>query len=142
ADGRAISALQLEQEAFEIARHLDVHARAEALLNRGDRHAPRSQKAREDVVAVGTDHEPVDRQPHAACNVPGIDIAEIAGGYAERDRPRGRAERYAGGEIIHGLCGNSRPVDRIDRREMKLAPEPDIGKQGFDEILTIIERPR
>src|SRR5262249_20582608 len=35
---RAITTLQLEQQAFEIARYLNVHARAQALLNRDNLH--------------------------------------------------------------------------------------------------------
>jgi hypothetical protein len=38
ADGCPVTALQLEQQTLEIARHLNVHAGREARLDGGDRH--------------------------------------------------------------------------------------------------------
>ena len=86
-DRGAVAALQLEQQPLEIARHLDVHARAEARLDGGDRH-----------VAAGKDSGPGCRcdwcrstsrsigSPMRAREMAGIDIAEIAGRHAERHR--------------------------------------------------------
>src|SRR5208282_1849003 len=79
ADGCTITAPQLEQQALEIARHLDVHAGREARLDGRDRHPSGRKIARENVVTVGANDQPVDRESHAASDVPSIYIAEIAG---------------------------------------------------------------
>ena len=92
ATAAAVAAFQFEQQALEIARDLDVHARAQARLDGGDRHLAVGDIAGQDIVAVGADHQTLDRQPHAARDVAGIDIAEIAGRHAERD-PSGPARR-------------------------------------------------
>ena len=74
--------------------------------------------------------------------MPSIDITEIAGRHAERDWPGRYAKSGAGSKIVYRLYGNSRPIDRIDRGQIKLTAEPGVGEQCFDEILTIVERPR
>ncbi len=77
----AVSLLQLEQQALEIARHLDIHARAEARFDAADGHGAVVDEAREDVIAVGGDDELGDGQAEAARRMRSIDIAEIAGGH-------------------------------------------------------------
>ena len=117
-DGSAVAALQLEQQPLEIARHLNVHAGAEARHDRSDRHLATCHIARQNVVAVSADHQPLDRQSQGAGEMPGIDIAEIAGRHAERHRPPGiarqRAERKTGGNVINDLRRHPRKIDRVD----------------------------
>ena len=72
------------------------------------------QRARQDVVDVGGDHQPVDRQAHPLRHVAGEDVAEIAGRHREGDLAVRRAERHRGGEVIDHLRDDARPVDRID----------------------------
>ena len=43
------------------------------------------ERARQDVVDIGGDHQPVDRQAHARRDVAGIDVAEISGRHGEGD---------------------------------------------------------
>ncbi len=87
---------RLEQQALEIGGYLDVHGRGGGLD-----HAPRfvdagRQRAGEDVVVVGGDHQPLDRQPHPLGGVAGEDVAEIPGGHGEGYRPFRRTERECG----------------------------------------------
>src|SRR5258708_3297508 len=49
-DGGAALALELEEEALEIARHLDIHAGAEARLDIADRHPAICQETRPAVA--------------------------------------------------------------------------------------------
>ena len=128
ADSGAITALQLEQQPLEIARHLDVHARAEARLDCGERHAPARKIPSQNIVAVGADYQPIDRHSHLAGDVSGIDIAEIAGRDAERNRSRRRAQRDRGGDVVYRLRGDSSPVDRVHRRQVQFVPQSGIGE--------------
>ena len=72
------------------------------------------ERAREDVVDVGGDDQPLDRQPHPLGDVAGEDVAEIAGRHGEGDRRARRAERDGGGEVVDDLRDDPRPVDRVD----------------------------
>ena len=47
----------------------------------------RRERAVEDVVDVGGDDQPLDRQPHPRGDIAGEDVAEIAGRHAEGDLP-------------------------------------------------------
>ena len=66
---------------------LDVHARAEARLDRRRAPSRRSRDSARGCRCVGADDQPLDRQAERARDVAGIDIAEIAGRHAERHRP-------------------------------------------------------
>ena len=52
--------------------------------------SPVAKKRGQDVVAVGADDQPLDRQAHRAGDVAGEDVAEIAGRHGEAT-PAGRA---------------------------------------------------
>ena len=62
---RAVAAVEIEQQPLEIAGDLDVHARgsASAALSAIFMRAG-GEEAGEDVVAVGADDQPLDRQAH------------------------------------------------------------------------------
>ena len=57
--------------------------------------SPVVKRAVQDVVLVGGDDQPLDRQPQAAGDMAGEDVAEIAGRHGEADRPLRRAEATA-----------------------------------------------
>ena len=92
----AVAAIGLEQQPLEIRRHLDVHR------GRGGRHhlaqliAAGCDRAGENVVDVGGDHQAVDRQAHAQRDITGIDVAEIARRHGESDLAVRRTERDRG----------------------------------------------
>ena len=79
-------------------------------------------------------------KPHAPRRIGGIDIAEIPGGHRKGYRPFRRAKRGGGNKIINNLRHDPRPVDRIDRRQVKILAQLFIGKHRFDDILAVIER--
>ena len=138
-DGGAVAALQLEQQPLEIARDLDVHARAKARADRRQAHLAARQIAREDVVCVGRQHQALDRQPHRPRQVRRVDIAEIAGRHRERHRPARRAERQPGGDVIDDLRGDAGEVDRVHRRQAEVAAQRGVGEQRLHQILAIVE---
>ncbi len=96
ATGAAIAAIGLEQQPLEIRRHLDVHRGrgggddVARLIGAG------GERAHQDVVDVGRDHQPIDRQAHAARDIACENVAEISGRHREgascdaarRARPR------------------------------------------------------
>lgn len=55
--------------------------------------------AGEDIVDVGGDDQPLDRQPHFYRAVTGEDITEIPGRHGEGDLAVRRAQGHRGGEI-------------------------------------------
>ena len=71
--------------------------------------------------------------------MPGIDIAEIAGRHAERERSRRCAERQAGGNVINDLRRDPREVDRVDRGEVQFGAQFRVGEQRFDDVLAVVE---
>ena len=113
-----VAVIGVEQQPLEIRGDLDVHRR------RGGRHhvaqfvGAGRQRPRQDVVDVGGDDQPVDRQAQLLRHVAGIDVAEIAGRNGEGDLAVRRAERHRGGEVIDGLRHDAGPVDRIDAGQM------------------------
>ncbi len=139
-DGSAVARRQLEIEPLEIARDLDVHARAEARLDRGDAHPPGREEAGQDVVAVGADDELGDRHAHAPRHVRGIDVAEIAGRHGEAQGPLGRAQGHGGGHVIDHLGHDPRPVDRIDAGEGEAGAELLVGEHRLHQVLAVVER--
>ena len=68
---------------------LEVATTAAALV------APCGEEAGEDVVLVGGDHQPRDRQPDRRGDPAGIDVAEIAGGHANATARSGAPRRSA-----------------------------------------------
>ena len=139
-DGRGIAAIGFEQQPLEIRRHLDVHR------GRGGRdHLARligagGERAHQDVVDVGCDHQAIDRQPHAARDIARENVAEISGRHREGDLAMRRAERDRGGEIIDRLRHDARPVDRVDAREPHLFGEGVVIEHALHQRLAIVER--
>ena len=97
------------------------------------------ERARQDVVDVGGDHQPVDRQAHAHGDVAGIDVAEIAGRHRERDLAMRRAERDRGGEVVDRLRDDARPVDRVDAGQRHPIAKSVVVEQALHDRLAVVE---
>ncbi len=139
ADIIGVAAMDLEEQAFEIARDLDIHRRA----GRG-RHAlhviaPGLEGAVEDVVDVGGDHQPVDGHAHALGDEAGEDVAEVPGRHAETDLAVGSAERDGRRHIIDGLGQDTGPVDGIHTGEAHRVAEAVIVEQRLHDRLAVVE---
>ena len=135
----AVAVVHLEEQALEVRRDLDVHARAQRRDDVGGRHDPGRQEASEDVVAVGTDQETVDRRTGAQGDPARQDVAEVAGGDGERHRPT--AERRRGGCVVDDLGHDPGPVDGVHRGEVVPVPEGGVVEHGLHEVLAVVERP-
>ena len=101
---------------------------------------PGRERPRQDVVDIGGDHQPVDRQPHTLGNIAGIDVAEIAGRNGEGDLALRRAERHRSGEVIDRLRHDSRPIDRIDAGQADLIAKGVMVEHALHDRLAIVER--
>ena len=55
--------------------------------------APACERARENIVGIRRDDQPLDRKAHLLGDPAGENIAEIAGRHGEGNRPIRRAER-------------------------------------------------
>ena len=97
------------------------------------------QGAGQDVVGVGADHQAFDGQAHALGDPSGEDVAEIARRHREGDGAVRGAQDHGAGEVIDRLCGDSRPIDRVDAGEPQLIGEIRVLEQGFDDVLAIVE---
>ena len=62
---RGVAAVGLEQQPLEIRRDLDVHRGRRGRHHLAHLVGAGRERARQDVVDVGGDHQPVDRQAHA-----------------------------------------------------------------------------
>ena len=98
------------------------------------------QRAHQDVVDVGGDHQPLDRQAHALRHIAGEDVAEIAGRHREGDLAMRRAERDRGGEVVDHLRDDARPVDRVDAGEPHAVAEGVMIEQALHDRLAVVER--
>ncbi len=129
----------VEQQPLEVRRHLDVHRR------RGRRHdvahlvGAARERARQDVVDIGGDGEPVDRQAHALGDIAGEHVAEIAGGHREGDLAMRRAERHGGDEIVDDLGDDAGEVDRVDAGEPDAVAEGGMVEHRLHQRLAIVE---
>ena len=97
------------------------------------------QRARQDVVDVGGDAQPADRQAHALGSEARKNVAEIAGRHGEVDGARGRAERHCRGEVIDDLRDHARPVDRVDAGQRHLIAKAVVIEQTLHDRLAIVE---
>jgi hypothetical protein len=80
------SASKTKRSKFDSLR--DVHRRARRLVRLGgacDAVDAGAEELVEDVVLVGREHQAADRQAHAARDVAGADVAEVAGRHGEVD---------------------------------------------------------
>ncbi|MBG9885301.1 hypothetical protein ABE10_01600, partial [Bacillus toyonensis] len=81
-DARGIPIDQVVQEPLQVGGLRDVHRRAggRERLRGGPRTVdPGAEELVEDVVLVGGQHEPTDRQSHPSGIVAGEDVAEVPG---------------------------------------------------------------
>ena len=136
----AVAAVGLEQQPLEIRRHLDVHRRRRGRHHLAQLVGAGGERAHQDVVDVGRDHQPVDRQAHALGDIAGEHVAEISGRHREGDLAVRRAERDRRGEIIDRLRDDARPVDRVDAGQPHLVAEGVMVEQPLHDRLAIVER--
>src|SRR5260221_2156605 len=81
---RAIAADEIEDVALEVRRPGNVHRRAGSLLRLSPGLVlPGAEKFLENVVLVGRQDQPLYRQAHAAGDVSGVEIAEVARRHCE-----------------------------------------------------------
>ena len=135
----AVAPIEVEQEAFEVARHLDIHARRQGRLDLAPLERAGLEEARKDVVAIRRQNQVADGQPHGPRRVASVNIAEIAGRDGEGDFLLRRAERRGGGEVIDGLAEDSRPIDRIDAGQARVRAETMVVEHALHQSLTIVE---
>jgi hypothetical protein len=93
----------------------------------------------EDVVDVGRDDQPLDRQAHARGHITGKHVAEIARRHREGDALARRAQPDGGVEIIDDLRHQPRPVDRIDRRQGVAVGKGAVVEHGLHQRLGVVE---
>ena len=139
ADRLVVAAAELEQDALEIRGDLDVHRRRRGRDHVAGLVGAGRERARQDVVDVGGDHQPVDRQAHAHGDVAGIDVAEISGRDGEGELAMRRAKRDRGGEVVDRLRDDARPVDRVDAGERDLVAEGMVIEQALHDRLAVVE---
>ena len=138
--GGAVAVEQLVQQPLQVRRDLDVHAGREGGLHRlGDQLAGLDEPA-DDVVGVGGGQQAADGQPHAPGHVAGVDVAEVAGGHAERGGPLA-AEAAPGPDVVDDLGHHPGPVDGVDRGQAGLGPQGLVGEHGLDQVLAVVEGP-
>ena len=136
----ALPAAEIEQQALEIARDLDVHARARGRHDRAGPIDAGLEEARQDVVAVGRDDQLGERQAHPMREVAGVDVAEIAGRHGEGDPPQRGAQRQRRAHVVDRLGHDPAPVDRVDGGEVELLAQPGVAEQRLQQRLAVIER--
>ena len=140
ANAVGVAAARLEQQPLEIRGDLDVHRGRSGGVNFAHLVDAGLERARQDVVDVGGDAQPADRQAHLLGDIARKDIAEIAGRHGEIHRARGRAERDGRGEIIHHLRHDPRPVDRVDARQRDRIAKAVMVEHRLHDRLAIVER--
>ena len=136
---RAVAAPQLEQQPLEVARHLDVHARAQRRV--APRPSPSTADSRNRVrmsLALLATTNCDDRQAHPLGAVAGEHVAEVAGGHGEADRRPPAGQASGRGHVVDDLGHHPGPVDRVDRRQVapaggtarrRTAPSPGPGSR-------------
>ena len=137
----AVAFQQVENVALEVRRLGNVHRRAggcHRLLP--DPVFPGAEEFIEHVVLVARENQPADRQAHAARDVAGIYVAEIAGGNREGDLlgigfRRGEVSL----EVVHDLRRDPRPVDRIHRANAVARLEGGVGVHLLHHVLAVVE---
>ena len=97
-------------------------------------------RAAQDVVVVGGDHQPVDRQAHAFGRVAGEDVAEVAGRHREGDGAVRAAERRRGDEVVGDLRHHACPVDGVDAGQLHAIAESEVVEHRLQQRLAIVER--
>src|SRR3546814_7562493 len=64
-----VAPVKVEQQPLEVGGHLNVHGRRDGWSDRADGIVARRQRTVEDVVDVGRDQQPRDRQAHLRCDI-------------------------------------------------------------------------
>src|SRR5687768_16067999 len=82
---------KLEEEPFEIARKLNVHARTGGGYHALRLVGPRVEGAIQTVIGVRGNYQALDRKSHRTRGVTRENITEISGRHGEGDRPIGAA---------------------------------------------------
>jgi len=138
---RRIFVREIIEVALEIARDLDIHRRAQRRSHRSGTVDARIEIARKDVVLVGGQHQPLDRQPHAAGHVTGEDVAKVSGRHAEAHllRAGGLLNTERRVKIVDDLRENAGPVDGVDRAQPAGIAERQIVEEILDDVLAIVE---
>ena len=131
--------MHFRQKPLEVRRDLDVHGRGNGGRDAAHLIAARFQRAHQNVVAVGGNHQLVDRQAHAHGGVARKDIAEIAGRHGEGYGTVRRANGNACHEVIDDLRQNARPVDRVHTRQAHPVAEIKVVEHALHDGLAIIE---
>ena len=102
--------------------------------------AARAKEFVQHVIFVGGENQAADRQAHLSGDVPRQDVAEIARGYGEVDRIAFAArDGEVAFEVIDDLCGDPRPVDRIDGADCVTRLEFGVGADRLDDVLAFVE---
>ena len=134
-----VAVIGVEDEPLEIRRDLDIHRR------RGGRHhvaqfvGAGRERARQDIVDVGGDDQPIDRQAQPLRYIAGVDVAEVSGRNGEGDLAMRRAERHRGGEVIDRLRHYARPVDRVDAGKPHPVAKGGMIEQALHDRLAVVE---
>ena len=136
---RRLAVVEVEQQPLEIGADLDVHRRRERGHHARLAVLPALQRAVQDVVAIGGDHQPLHRQAHAPRDITREDVAEIARGHAEADGPPRRAQADRGGEVIDHLRQHPRPVDRVDAGQPHPVAEGVVVEHVLQRRLAVVE---
>ncbi len=97
------------------------------------------ERAHQDVVDIGGDRQPLDRQPHALRHVAGEHVAEVAGRHRERHLAMRRAERDRGREVVDDLRDDAREVDRVDAGEPHAVAEGVMVEHALHDRLAVVE---
>ena len=71
----------------------------------------------QNIVAIGGDHQVMDRQAHPVRQIARIDIAEIAGRHGEVNGPIRAAHSKGSIKVVNDLGHDACPVDGINRDE-------------------------
>ncbi len=129
----------VEQQPLEVRADLDVHRGRGGRGNRAGRVVAVGERTVEDVVDVGGDDQPLDRQAHLRRDIAGEDVAEVAGRHREGDLALRRAKLERGGEVVHHLRHQARPVDRVDRADVEAAGHRGVAEHPLHHRLGVVE---
>ena len=137
--GLAVTSIGVEQRAFKVGRHLNVHRRADRRDGVALVIALPFQAAVQNVVLVGRHHQPVDGQAHAFGNVACKDVTKVAGGHGKADLAVRRADGHGGREVIDHLRQHAAPVDAVDARQFHRIAEFEIVEHILQPCLTVVK---
>ncbi len=140
---RRILAHPIIQVALKIARHLDVHRRADRRLHFAHPVFTRMEKSRQNVILVRGQHQLADRQPHPHRQPPRKNVAKIPGGHRHPHPRRSRLTHHPQRrmKVVHHLRQHPRPVDRVDGTQRVAIPQRQIVEQRLHNPLAVVKGP-